>query len=667
MPSFKKLLSQSNIDPIRDGKAERNLFARRALVSFIVVLSLIAVLLTNLYHLQVVDYDKYQTRSNGNRIKLLPVPPTRGLIYDRYGKLLAENLTYFGLYIVPEKVENLQQTLDELREIVGLTDDDIEQFSKERRRSTRYTPILLKADLSEEQIARFAVNQYNYPSLDVRPYFERHYLYGEPMSHILGYVSKINDKDAERLKKEEKDGNYAGTQDIGKLGIERYYEEQLHGTAGYEQVEINSRGKVIRKLSEQPPVAGKSIKLTIDLELQRYITDLLGNQKGAVVVLDPKDSSILAMVSSPSYDNNLFVGGISSSNYKMLLDDPNRPLYSRVTQGAYPPASTVKPFVAVSALTEGVITPSTTFFDPGYWILPNTTKRFRDWKKTGHGNTDLQKAITESSDTYFYNVAYRMGIDRLSEWMKRFGFGMPTGIDIQEETAGIMPSREWKQKRYKKPWVLGDTIPVGIGQGYWIATPLQLAKATAILVNNGKINTPHLMKETMGTSVEPYKDPLLYEDITEPQKSYWDAAKRGMYGVVHAASGTGRKAFAGANYDVAGKSGTAQVFSLKENQKYQASALKKELHDHAWFTSYAPYENPKIVVSIILENAGGGSGNAAPVVRKIMDYYLNQRLPEVTKQAEQNMATDKQGNAMQQSAQPADQNSAVFSSQGDTQ
>ncbi|PJG82812.1 penicillin-binding protein 2 [Caviibacterium pharyngocola] len=627
--NLKKFLAQQTHEPIRDNKAERNLFARRALVSFIGVLALSAVLFTNLYHLQIVNYETYQTRSNGNRIKLLPLPPTRGLIYDRYGRMLAENLTFFGLYIVPEKVENLDRTFDQLKQLVGLTDEDIENFKKERRRSSRYTSILLKPDLTEEQIARFAVNQYQFSSLEIKPYFKRHYLYGEPLTHILGYVAKINDKDVERLKKADKFANYAGSHDIGKLGIERYYEDQLHGTVGFEEVEINNRGKVIRKLREQPAIAGKSVHLTVDLDLQRYITDLLAGKKGAAVVLDPKDSSILAMVSTPSYDNNLFVGGISGENYKRLLEDPNRPLYGRVTQGAYPPASTVKPFIAVAGLQEGVITQNTTVFDPGYWILPNSTKRFRDWKKSGHGYTDLNKAITESSDTYFYQLAYNMGVDRLSDWMKRFGFGVPTGIDIQEETAAIMPSREWKQKRYKKPWVQGDTISVGIGQGYWTATPLQVAKALAVLVNNGKVNTPHLMKSIEGSTVEPYKDPLLYDDIKEPSQAYWDAAKRGMFNVVNAGNGTGRKPFAGTRYHVAGKSGTAQVFSLKENQTYNAGALVKELHDHAWFIAYAPYENPKMVVAVILENAGGGGSNAGPVVRSIMDYYLNVRLPQV--------------------------------------
>ena len=629
--NLKRFFNTPTHEPFRDKKAERNLFARRTLVAFLGILLLTGVLFTNIYQLQIVNFDTYQTRSNGNRIKLLPLPPTRGLIYDRYGKLLAENLTFFGLYIVPEKTENLDRTLDELRYIVGLTDNDIENFKKERRRGTRYTPILLKPNLTEEQIARFAVSGYQYPSLDVRPYFKRYYLYGEIMTHILGYVGKINDKDVEYLKKDEKLANYSGSSDMGKLGIERYYEDELHGTTGFEEVEINNRGKVIRKLREQPSVAGKSIYLTIDLELQRYITDLLAGQKGAIVVLDPKDSGVLAMVSTPSYDNNLFVDGISSEDYKRLLNDPARPLYSRATQGVYPPASTVKPFIAVAAQTENVIIQNTTIFDPGYWVLPNTTKRFRDWKKSGHGYTDLNKAITESSDTYFYQVAHSMGIDRLSDWMKRFGFGMPTGIEIQEETAANMPTREWKQKRYKRPWVQGDTISVGIGQGYWTATPLQVAKATAVLVNNGKVNTPHLMKAIEVSTLKPYEDPLLYPDIIEAKQSYWDAAKRGMYNVVNSALGTGRKAFAGANYRVAGKSGTAQVFSLKENEKYNAAGLKKELHDHAWFTAYAPYENPRLVVTVILENAGGGSSNAAPLARKVMDYYLNQRLPQVEK------------------------------------
>lgn len=624
---FSKVFHHKPKEKVRDGVAESNLFARRAVIAFVGVLLLTCVLLGNLYNLQVTNYDSYQTRSNGNRIKLLPVPPTRGLIYDRNGKVLAENITYFGLYIVPEKTDNLEQTLQDLRNVVGLTDEDIENFRKEKKRADRYTPILIKPNITEEQIARFAVNQHLFPSMDVSPYFKRVYPYGEAFTHILGYVSKINDKDKKKLQSDGKFGNYAGSHDIGKLGIEKYYEDQLHGVTGFEEVEINNRGKVIRKLKDQPGVPGSSIRLTIDADLQNYVFDLLKGKKGSVVVLDPKDSSILAMVTSPSYDNNLFVDGISGTDYKKLLDDPTRPLYSRATQGTYPPASTIKPFMAVAGLAEGKITAHSTIIDPGFWILPGTTQRYRDWKRSGHGRTDVNKAITESSDTYFYQLAYNMGIDTMSSWMRRFGFGVKTGIDLFEESAGIMPTKEWKQKRYKKPWVQGDTIPVGIGQGYWISTPLQLAKATAVLVNDGKVNTPHLMKEVLGNEVQPYKDPLLYEDIKDVPKQYWQVAKQGMYNVVNASNGTGKKAFAGAFYRAAGKTGTAQVFSLK-GQNYNAGALSKELHDHAWFMGYAPYSDPKVVVAIILENAGGGSTAAAPVVRKIMDYTLRNTVKE---------------------------------------
>lgn len=622
---FGKNSSQKSYTKIRNGQAEKNLFVRRALVAFLGVLALTSVLFANLYNLQIRDYDSYQTRSNGNRIKLLPVPPTRGLIYDRNGKVLAENITFFGLYIIPEKVDNLDETLEELKQLIGLSEQDIENFRKEKSRSSRYTPILLKPDLTEEQIARFAVHQYRFPSMDVQPYFKRTYPYGDILTHILGYVAKINDRDKKRLLEEGKFGNYAGSHDIGKLGIEKFYEDQLHGTTGFEEVEINNRGKVIRKLRDQAAVAGSSIRLTLDIELQRYVMSLMGKQKGAIVVLDPKDSSILAMVTNPSYDNNLFVDGISGKDYKMLLEDEDRPLYSRATQGTYPPASTIKPFMAVAGLTEGKISPSTTIFDPGYWILPNTTQRFRDWKKSGHGRTDVNKAIVESSDTYFYQLAYDMGIDRMSNWMKRFGFGVKTGIDIAEESTGIMPTREWKQKRYKKPWIPGDTISVGIGQGYWISTPLQLAKATAVLINNGKVNTPHLMMEVMSGENHPYQDPLLYDDIKDVPPRFWQIAKHGMYGVINASNGTGKKAFAGTFYRAAGKTGTAQVFSLK-GKDYNKNATAKNLQDHAWFMGYAPYEDPKVVVALILENAGGGSSAAAPVARKIMDYVLRNPL-----------------------------------------
>lgn len=630
-----KLVSNKPREKVRDGQAESNLFARRAVIAFAGVLVLTCVLLANIYNLQVTNYESYQTRSNGNRIKLLPVPPTRGLIYDRNGKVLAENITFFGLFIVPEKTDDLEKTIEDLKEIIGLSDEDIENFYKEKKRTSRYTPILIKPDLTEEQIARFSVNQHRFPSMDVQPYFKRTYPYGQIMSHILGYMTKINEKDKKRLQEEGRFGNYAGSHDMGKSGIERYYEDQLHGETGFEEVEINNRGKVIRKLKDQPGVAGSSVRLTVDVDLQQYVFNLLKGEKGAIVVLDARDSSILAMVTSPSYDNNLFVGGISSKDYKMLNEDPARPMFNRATQGQFPPASTVKPFVAVAGLMEGKITPTSTVSDPGYWILPGSTQRFRDWKRSGHGITNVNKAITESSDTFFYQLAYDMGVDKFSRWMKRFGFGQKTGVDIYEEYSGLMPDREWKRRAKKQGWGPGDTVNIGIGQGFWIATPLQLAKATAILVNNGRVNTPHLMMELMTSETQPYKDPLLLEDITGVPQRHWNVAKQGMYNVINAGNGTARKPFAGTFYKAAGKTGTAQVFSLK-GKNYNAKMTPKEKRDHAWFTGYAPYDNPKVVVTAFIENGGGGSGVAAPLVRKVMDYALRNTLAEKTQKDDEN-------------------------------
>lgn len=606
----------------RDHSSESALFFRRAIVAFIGILLLSGVLVANLYHLQVQNYEDYQTRSNDNRIKLLPIPPSRGLIYDRNGILLAENRTVFQLEMVPEKVDSVDKTLAALRPIVGLTDEDIANFRKERKRSRRFSSIPIKTPLNEEQVARFAINQYLFPGVEVKGYLKRYYPYGEALTHVIGYVAKINDKDVERLDKEGRLANYAGTHDIGKLGIEKYYENILHGQVGSEEVEVNNRGKVIRKLREQPATAGQNITLSLDLELQQYIERILGKRRGAVVVMDPRDGSILAMVSSPSYDPNLFVNGIPGKTYSALLNDPDRPLINRTTQGTYPPASTVKPLITVAALESGAITTKTTLFDPGWWKLPGSEKRYRDWKKWGHGQLNITKAIEESADTFFYQVAYDMGIDRLSEWMKKFGFGQYTGVDISEERSGVMPSREWKMARYRKPWYQGDTIPVGIGQGYWTATPLQLAKAMTILINDGEVKPPHLLKSIQGNGITMNYPEENLPSIGVKDSGYWEIAKDGMYGVNNRPNGTARRSFAGTPYKSAGKSGTAQVFSLAPNQTYDAKKLANYLHDHAWFTGFAPYDNPQVVVSILLENAGGGSTNGAPIARKIFDHIL---------------------------------------------
>ncbi|MEC6825160.1 penicillin-binding protein 2 [Photobacterium piscicola] len=622
---------------IRDHRAESALFFRRALVSFIGIAILVGLLLFNLFHIQVEQHQDYQTRSNDNRIKIVPVTPNRGLIYDRNGVILAENRPIYSLEITLEKVSELDQTFADLKQIMGITDEDIANFQKERRRTRRFKSVPILDHLNEKQVALFSVNQHRLPGVEVKAHLKRYYPYGDTLTHVLGYVAKINDRDLKKLDKEGKLSNYKATRDMGKLGVERYYEELLHGTSGYQEVEVNSRGRVIRTLKYIPPIPGKDIKINIDIKLQQYVQNLLiehkvdpvtgkeiiKHKRGSIVVLDPKDDAILAMVSSPSYDPNLFVRGISSKKYNALLNNPDRPLVNRVTLGIYPPASTVKPLIAVAALTEGVITPNTTRNDPGWWQIPNSTSRkFRDWLRWGHGRVNIYKAIEESVDTYFYQVAYDLGIDRLSTWMNKFGYGEYTGIDIHEESRANMPTREWKQTRHKRPWYQGDTIPVGIGQGYWTATPLQIAKATSVLVNSGVVHRPHLLKNIIDDKVEAPAKFENFPPITGVDPKTWEIAREGMHRVLYGHRGTARKAFYNTPYQAGGKSGSAQVFGLAENQKYNADELEEHLRDHALFTAFAPFDKPQVVVSMVLENAGGGSSNGGPIARQIFDHML---------------------------------------------
>ncbi|MBE4593130.1 penicillin-binding protein 2 [Vibrio navarrensis] len=612
---------------IRDYQAEARLFARRAIVSFIGIIALMGVLVANLYNIQVNQYQDYKTRSNDNRIKVVPIAPNRGLIYDRNGVLLAENRPVFDLEITPEKVKNMDETIAQLQTIVDISPEQIERFERERKRTRRFKSVPILTQLTEEQVAVFAVNQYRFPGVEVSGTLKRYYPYGEVLTHVIGYVSRINDRDMQRLIDEEKDANYQATRDIGKLGIEKYYEDLLHGTAGYQEVEVNSRGRVIRTLRFVPPVPGKDIVLNIDIELQLYVHQLLDGRRGSAIVLDPKDNGILAMVSSPSYDPNAFVHGISGKGYADLLNDKNRPLVNRTTLGIYPPASTVKPFIAVAALQEGIVTPTTTRNDPGYWRIPNSdTRAFRDWLRWGHGRVNLVQSIEESVDTFFYQIAYDMGIDTLSHWMSMFGFGDYTGIDIFEESKANMPTRDWKMSRHKTPWYKGDTIPVGIGQGYWTATPMQLAKATSVLVKEGNVTAPHLLRATIENG-EAFDTRQLSDYETSPPiqnvaDKYWSLAKEGMRLANHGKKGTARRHFANMPYMTAGKSGTAQVFGLAEDEVYKADEIAEHLRDHALFTGFAPFNDPKVIVTVVLENAGGGSSNGAPVVRRIFDKAL---------------------------------------------
>ncbi|HAS6906712.1 TPA: penicillin-binding protein 2 [Vibrio parahaemolyticus] len=609
---------------IRDYQAEARLFASRAIVAFFGIVILMGLLVANMYNIQVNQFQDYQTRSNDNRIKVVPIAPNRGLIYDRNGVLLAENRPVFNLELTPEKIKDIDATIQELQTILEITPEQIERFHRERKRTRRFKSVPLLTQLNEKQVAVFSVNQYRFPGVEISATLKRYYPYGEVLTHVIGYVSRINDRDMQRLIREEKDANYQATRDIGKLGIEKYYEDLLHGTAGYQEVEVNSRGRVIRTLKYVPPVPGKDIVLNLDINLQLYVHQLLDGRRGSAIVLDPRDNGVLAMVSSPSYDPNAFVHGISGKAYRNLLNDKNRPLVNRTTLGIYPPASTIKPFMAVAALQEGVITPNTTRNDPGYWRIPNSdTRPFRDWLRWGHGRVDVIKSIEESVDTFYYQIAYDLGIDRISNWMMMFGFGDYTGIDIYEESKANMPTRDWKMSRHKTPWYKGDTIPVGIGQGYWTATPMQIAKATSVLVNNGAVSAPHLLKSTIdnGDNFEEQEtsEYVTYPPIQNVPEKYWDIAKEGMRRVNHGTRGTARRSFYNMSYQTAGKSGTAQVFGLGENEEYNADEIAEHLRDHALFTGFAPFDDPKVIVTLVLENAGGGSSNGGPMARKIFD------------------------------------------------
>ena len=606
---------------IRDHSAEANLFARRAFVGFVFVLGLVAVLITNLYNIQVKDHQDYQTRSNDNRIKVIPIAPNRGLIYDRNGVLLAENKPVYNLEVIPEEVDNLEKSLEQVSQLITITEQEKQDFLKDIKNTRRFKSQVLKARLDEADVATFSVNQHKFPGFSIEARLARYYPFGDTLTHALGYVAKLNRKELNKLEQEGQATNYRATHDIGKLGIEKYYEQLLHGQVGSQRVEVNNRGRVIRTLSMLPPQPGSDLVLTLDIGLQQIAQHALKDMRGAVVVMDAKDGGILALYSNPSYDPNLFVHGISSKNYKALLN-PDRPLINRATQGRYAPASTIKPHMAILALEENMVTEGTTMWDPGFFQIQNVEHKWRDWKRWGHGHVDVYKAIEESCDTYFYDTAYRLGITKISNFMARFGFGDLSGIDIHEETTAILPSKEWKENRFKESWWRGDTISVGIGQGYWTATPIQIANATNILVNKGVNHPPHLAqvakKEDDVTQINNEEKPPVV--LNNPDN--WRIAIDAMHNTVTKVTGTAHKAFKGVNYDPAGKTGTAQVVSIAQGEKYDAESLKERQRDNAIYVGFAPYNNPQIVVSIVVENNGGGSTIGAPIARQLMDYYF---------------------------------------------
>lgn len=611
---------------IRDHSAEANLFARRATIAFIIVTAMLGIVLNNLYSLQVTQHDDYQTRSNGNRIKVLPVAPNRGLIYDRNGVLLAENRPVFSLEVIPEKVGDIEDTLARLTSLMAITEEELTRFESNLKGTRRFKPVVLRTELSEKEVATFSASKHKFKGVQIEARLARHYPYKETLTHVLGYVARINKRDLQKLVEAGQEDNYAATYDIGKLGIEKYHEETLHGTVGYQQVEVNNQGRIIRVLNVDPPTPGKDIVLNIDLSLQQEAQRILEDTRGAVVITEVKTGGVLALYSNPSYDPNLFVHGISSKNYSALLNSPDRPLINRATQGQYSPASTVKPHLALLGLEDGVVTEDYSIKDNGRYRLPNVSHVWRDWKRWGHGEVDIAKAIEVSCDIYYYDLAYNLGIDKISEAMQEFGFGDYTGIDLYEESNANMPSRGWKRARFNQPWYIGDTIPVGIGQSFWTATPIQLTHSINTLVNRGERYIPQIIrgyKESNGVDdLIPLKTSRPIQ-INDPKNL--DIVLNAMHDVVHGEEGTARFAFADTPYESAGKTGTAQLFTVAQDEKYDEDEVDERLRDNALYVGFAPFDNPEISITVVLENAGGGSSNAAPVARKLMDFYFRGR------------------------------------------
>lgn len=601
---------------LKDHEKDARLVRNRVVVGAVAIMLLICVLIARLYYLQVIQHEYHSTLSENNRVHVQPIPPTRGLIFDRNGVIVADNRPSFSLSMTRERAGNWQEVLDTIVEVLGLTADDRALFEKRMRQGRRpFEPVPILFELNEEQIARVAVNQFRLPGVEVVAQLVRHYPQGAHFAHSVGYVGRINEKELKTLDPV----NYSGTHHIGKTGIERFYEDALHGQVGYEEVETNARGRVLRVLKRTDPKPGKDIVLSLDIKLQEAAEAALGGRRGAVVALDPRTGEVLAMVSQPSFDPNLFVTGIGFKAYAELRDSIDRPLFNRVLRGLYPPGSTIKPAVAIAGLDSGVVNAGSRVFDPGYYQLPNYDHKYRNWNRSGDGWVDLDTAIMRSNDTYFYDLAHKMGIDRLSSYMNKFGIGQRVALDMFEESAGLMPSREWKRATRRQAWFPGETLILGIGQGYMQATPLQLAQATALIANKGVWNRPHLAKTIEG---QPPVDDNPMENIVLRDKSDWAKVTHGMEQVMHNARGTARKAAIGSQYRIAGKSGTAQVVAIKQGEKYDRNKLQERHRDHALFVAFAPADDPKIVVSVMVENGESGSGVAAPVVRQVMDAWL---------------------------------------------
>ena len=616
----------------RDLQSELRRFQLRLGVASAVVLAAFGLLTLRFAYLQLVQHDYYRTKAEDNRISVVPLVPNRGLILDRNGVVLARNESQYTLEINPQKVENVEATISQLATVVDIGPRDRNRFRKLRAEVKGADSLPIKTRLTDEEVARFTANAYRFPGVEIKARLFRNYPMGELGSHVLGYIGRISEKDVERLDADGVAANYKGSDFIGKSGLEASYERELHGTTGSAQVEIDAGGRGIRTLTSTPPQAGNNLVLTLDMKLQEVAENAFGKYRGALVAIEPATGGILALVSKPNYDPNLFVEGIDAASWEALNNDPAKPLNNRAVTGAYPPGSTFKPFMALMALHLGKRSPEYTIADPGFFTLPGVAHRYRDWKLGGHGMVNLHKSIVISCDTYYYGLAAETDIDQLHGFLSQLGFGQPTGLDIEGEKPGLLPSREWKRKRFRRPeeqrWYQGDSVSVGIGQGYNLATPMQLAFATSILANNGVVYRPHLVRhvvdqrssETRAVEPQPVR--------TVPLNPKWVSLVKAAMVDVTKPGGTAARAGAGAAYVFAGKTGTSQVIAMKQDEKYDAKKVSERFRDHALFIAFAPAGEPKIALAILVENGGHGSSTAAPIARHVLDYYLLGKRPE---------------------------------------
>ncbi len=612
---------------IKDHWAEQRLFLHRIIVSVLIVVVLMALVAGRLTQLQVFDYEYFSAQSQGNRIRLQAVPPTRGLIFDRNGKILAENLPTYQLELIPEQVPDIDDALARLGALGLIEPDNITELKKQIDGNRRFDSVPVRLRLSDEEVARFAVKRLNFPGIEIRARLSRNYPYGGATAHALGYMGGISSADKEKLSQTD----YAGTSHIGKISIERAYENELHGTVGTQEVLVNARGRIMQVLGGEPATPGQDLILTLDIDAQLAAQSALEGRRGAVVAIDPSTGEVLVFSSSPTFDPNTISVGLSHSQFNALQGDPSLPLFNRALRGSYPPGSTIKPILALAAIHDKTVDPEHQIMCRGYFSLPGKSHRYRDWKRGGHGLMNLNDAIAQSCDTYFYSLAVDMGIDRMQEILEQFGLGAVTGIDVGGEKPGLVPSRAWKQKAFSNPgdrvWFPGETVITGIGQGYLLVTPLQLAQAVATIAAHGKRFRPHLLHATRdpvsGSIYELPEQPL--DPVPVPDDEQWEFIVSAMHAVMSEPRGTARAVSKGAPFMMAGKSGTAQVFSVGQEEEYNSEEIAERMRDHALFIAFAPLENPRIAVAVIVENGESGSGVAAPVARRVMEAYLGNK------------------------------------------